>query len=33
VDQKGKKIHEFGCKFNARGEFLKYVKEFKILNE
>ena len=27
------KKHEFGCRFNVRGEFLKYVKDFKIINE
>jgi len=31
-DQKAKK-HEFGCRFYVRGEFLKYVKDFKIINE
>jgi len=24
---------EFGCRFYVRGEFLKYVKDFKITNE
>ena len=28
----GKK-HEFGSRFYVRGEFLKYVKDFKIINE
>jgi len=32
VDQKVKK-HEFGCGFYVRAEFLKYVKEFKIITE
>ena len=32
VDQKVKK-HEFGCGFYVRGEFLKCVKDFKIINE
>jgi len=32
VDQKIKK-HEFGCGFYVRGEFLKYVKDFKIINK
>ena len=27
------KRHEFGCRFYVRGEFLKYVKDFKIINE
>jgi hypothetical protein len=27
------KKHEFGCGFYVRGEFLKYVKDFKITNE
>ena len=27
------KKHEFGCGFYVRGEFLKYVKDFKIINE
>ena len=27
------KKHEFGCGFYVRGEFLKYVKDFKIVNE
>jgi exonuclease III len=27
------KKHEFGCGFYVRGEFLKYVKNFKIINE
>jgi hypothetical protein len=29
----GSKKHEFGCGFYIRGEFLKYVKDFKITNE
>jgi len=32
ADQEVKK-HEFGCGFYVSGEFLKYVKEFKIINE
>ena len=32
MDQKAKK-HELGCGFYVRGEFLKYVKGFKIINE
>ena len=32
VDQKAKK-HEFGCGLYVRGEFLKYVKDFKIIDE
>jgi len=27
------KKHEFGCIFYVRGEFLKYAKDFKIINE
>ena len=27
------KKHEFGCRFYVRGELLKYVKDFKIMNE
>jgi len=27
------KKHEFHCGFYVRGEFLKYVKDFKIINE
>jgi len=27
------KKHEFGCRFYVKGEFLKYVKDFKIINE
>ena len=27
------KKHEFGCGFYVRGEFLKYVEDFKIINE
>jgi len=27
------KKHEFGCGFYVSGEFLKYVKDFKIINE
>jgi len=27
------KKHEFGCRFYVRCEFLKYVKDFKIINE
>ena len=27
------KKHEFGCSFYVNGEFLKYVKDFKIINE
>jgi hypothetical protein len=27
------KKHEFGCDFYVSGEFLKYVKDFKIINE
>jgi len=27
------KKHEFGCRFYIRGEFLKYVKGLKIINE
>jgi len=27
------KKHEFGCKFYVRGEFFKYVKDFKTINE
>jgi len=27
------KKHEFGCSFYVSGEFLKYVKDFKIINE
>ena len=27
------KKHEFGCGFYGSGEFLKYVKDFKIINE
>jgi len=27
------KIHEFGCGFYVSGEFLKYVKDFRIINE
>jgi len=27
------KKHEFGCGFYVSGEFLKYVKDFKITNE
>ena len=27
------KKHEFGWRFYVRGEFLKYVKDFKITNE
>jgi len=27
------KKHEFGCRFYVGGEFLKYVKDFKITNE
>ena len=27
------KKHEFGCGFHASGEFLKYVKDFQIINE
>jgi hypothetical protein len=27
------KKHEFGCGFYVRGEFLNYVKDFKIINE
>jgi hypothetical protein len=29
----GKKKHEFGCAFYVRGQFLKYVKGFTIINE
>jgi len=32
ADLKAKK-HEFGCGFYVRGEFLKYVKDFEIINE
>jgi hypothetical protein len=32
ADQKAKK-HEFPCRFHVRGEFLKYVKGFKNINE
>jgi exonuclease III len=28
-----RKKHEFGCGFYVSGEFLKYVKDFKIINE
>ena len=31
MDYKVKK-HEFGCGFYVSGEFLKYVKDFKIIN-
>jgi len=27
------KKHEFGCGFYVSGKFLKYVKDFKIINE
>ena len=27
------KKHDFGCGFYVNGEFLKYVKDFKIINE
>jgi hypothetical protein len=27
------KKHEFGCRFYVKGEFLKYVKDFKFINE
>jgi len=27
------KKHEFGCRFYVSGEFSKYVKDFKIINE
>jgi len=27
------KKHEYGCGFYVRGEFLKYIKDFKIINE
>ena len=27
------KKHEFGCSYYVSGEFLKYVKDFKIINE
>ena len=27
------KKHEFGCRFYVRGEFLKHVKNFKVINE
>jgi len=27
------KKHEFGCRFYVRGEFFKYVKDFKIINK
>jgi len=27
------KKQEFGCRFNVRGEFLKYLKDFKTINE
>ena len=27
------KKHEFGCGFYVRGKFLKYAKDFKIINE
>ena len=27
------KKHEFGCRFYVRGEFLKHIKDFKIINE
>jgi len=27
------KKHELGCGLYVRGEFLKYVKDFKIINE
>jgi len=27
------KKHEFGCRFYVSGELLKYVKDFKIINE
>ena len=27
------KKHEFGCGFYVTGEFLKYVKDFEIINE
>ena len=34
ADQKAKKKkHEFGCRIYERGEFLKYVKDFKITNK
>jgi hypothetical protein len=26
-------MYEFGCRFHVRGEFLKYIKDFKIINE
>jgi len=29
----GSEKHEFGCGFYVSGEFLKYVKDFKIVNE
>jgi len=29
----GSEKHEFGCSFYVSGEFLKYVKDFKIVNE
>ena len=32
-EREKKKRHEFGCRFYVRGEFLKYVKGFKIINE
>jgi len=28
-----RKKHEYGCGLYIRGEFLKYIKDFKILNE
>jgi hypothetical protein len=27
------KKHELGCSFYVSGEFLKYIKDFKIINE
>jgi len=27
------KKHEFGCSFCVSGEFFKYIKDFKIINE
>ena len=31
--ESGNKKHEFRCGFYVRGEFLKYVEDFKIINE
>ena len=33
LESKKKKKHELGCGFYVSGEFLKYVKYFKIVNE